>query len=111
MNKENLIPITEDEADKLMKLGVATMFDCYCDICKPRIENNCDNCDARGTAPMGFFSAREGARTDIILVINNDGSFIRAAEDLVRSNDGVFVNFVDDGKPSEFEDVFTIKEY
>jgi len=102
------IKITEQEADKLQNERVAIFFDCPCE-CEMKSEINCQNCDGyHGFG--GFFEAREGARKDIILIINNEGYFIRAAEDLVRSNDEVFVGWVEDGKPPEFEDVFEVRE-
>jgi len=83
----NFIKITEKEADELEAQGVAELFDC----------SHCG----------GFFEAT--GRTDIILVIRDDGYYIRAREDLVKSNDGVFVGFCEDGKPPEFDEVFQIE--
>jgi len=91
MDRTNLIPISEQQADKLIAEGVATFF------------------DAPEAGAMGFFEAKKGARQDIIVIVRDDGWFTRAREDLVKSDDGVFVGFVEDGKPPEFEDVFEVR--
>ena len=91
MNKG--IPISQEEADKLLKEGIASFFDlpsCSCG---------------------GYFEAKQGARNDSILVITDEGNFIRAREDLVKSKDGIFVGFVEDGENiPNFQDIFEIKE-
>jgi len=103
------ILITEQEADKLQDEGVAAFFDCLCE-CKFKSKMNCDSCEGyQGFG--GFFEAREGARKDIILVINNEGYFIRAREDLVKSNDEIFVGFIENGRPPEFEEVFQVSTF
>lgn len=103
------ILISEEETDKLQEEGVAILFDCKCN-CENKSENNCKNCDGyHGFG--GFFEARPGARKDIILVITNEGHFIRAAEDLVKSQDEVFVGFIEDGEIEiNFEDVFKVEK-
>lgn len=84
-------PITEQEATKLMEEGVASLFDCQ--------------------MYGGFFDARPEARQDIIVVVTDEGYFVRAREDLVRSDDKIMVGFVEDGdKPPNFEDIFEVRE-
>ena len=75
------IQITTEEADKLLEEGVATLFDCI-------------SYEYPEASALGFFEVRPSARKEIILVINNNGYFIRAREDLVKSEDEVFVGFV-----------------
>ena len=88
---KNGTPITEQEATKLIDEGVASLF----------------NCSMYG----GFFEARPEARQDIIVVVTDEDYFIRAREDLVKSDDEVFVGFVEDGdKPPNFEDIFEVRE-
>ena len=92
MDKNRLIPITKQESDKLQSERVAMFF------------------DAPESMALGFFEADDEARKDIILVIRDDGYYIRAREDLVKSKDEIFVGFVEDGTPPEFEDVFEVRE-
>ena len=91
MKLSNATQITKEEADALLNEGVASLWDC-------------------DSSAYGFFETREGARVDIVLVITNDGYFLRSRDDLVKSKDEVFVCFLEDGKPPEFEDVFGARE-
>jgi len=102
------IRITEEEADLLQNEGVATFFDCACE-CPHKSDFNCKDCEGyHGFG--GFFEAQPGARLNIILVITNEGYFIRAREDLVKSKDEVFVGFVEDGEnPPNFGDIFEVR--
>jgi len=100
VHRNRLIPITAEEFDKHQSDGVAALFDHAC----PK------SCGCNRCGFGGFFDARGGARQDIVIVSNDEGSFIRAAEDLVKSKDEVFVGFVEDGQPPEFEDVFEVRE-
>ena len=105
--------ITQQEADKLLAEGIAAFFDCPCE-CELKSKANCKNCDGyHGFG--GFFETKDGARTDIILIINNKGCFIRAREDLVKSDDEIFVTFAEDLKDGEklpnFEDVFEVRKF
>jgi hypothetical protein len=99
----NGTPITIQQFDELSSQGIAVMYDC-------KGTPEYDYADGFG----GFFETREGARRDIILLANNDGYFIRAREDLVKSEDGVFVSFCENipqgKKLPNFEDVFEVKE-
>ena len=97
MNRNNLIPITKQEADNLQSEGVATLFNC--------LDKSGAECHA-----LGFFEASANARRDIVLVLTYEGSYIRAREDLVKSEDEVFVGFIEDGKPPEFDDVFVVRK-
>lgn len=88
------IPISEQEADKLLNEGVASLFDlpsCSCG---------------------GYFEAGEGARRDIVIIVTDEAFFIRASEDLIKSKDGVFVGFVEDGEDiPNLEDIFEIRRF
>lgn len=87
------IKISEQEADALLEERVAAWFDlpsCSCG---------------------GFFEALPEARQNIIICITDEGCFIRAREDLVKSEDGVFVGWLEDGEDlPNFGDVFKIRE-
>ena len=91
-NLEKFTKITEKEANELEAQEVAMLFDlpsCSCG---------------------GFFEAKPNGKHDVILCIFDEGYFIRAREDLVKSNDEVFIGFCEEGKPPEFEDVFEVRE-
>ena len=91
-------PITEQEADKLIEEGVAAFYDCPNEF-QPELGFG------------GFFEAEEGVRENIILVITNDGYFIRAREDLVKSRDEVFVGWIENGDSlPNFEEIFECRE-
>ena len=78
MNKG--IPISQEEADKLLKEGIAAFFDLL------------------SCSWSGYFEVKQEARNDSILVITDEGNFIKARRDLVKSRDGVFVGFVENGE-------------
>jgi len=109
-NYKNGQKITQEEADKLTEEGIAAFFDIECH-CGVESEFNCKNCDGyQGFG--GFFEAPENAKhPNIILVITDKGNFIRAREDLVKSEDEIFVGWVEQGdKPPNFEDVCEVRE-
>lgn len=89
--EKSYIPITQQDATKLEAEGVAVMFDCK--------------------EAQGFFEAKEHGRQDVILIFRDDGCYIRAREDLVKSKDEIFVGFIEQGTPPEFEDIFEVREY
>lgn len=91
---EKGIRIPREEADKLMEEGVARIY------------------HLDSIFFSGFFEAESGGRLDTILIILDEGYFVRAREDLVKSDDEILVGFVEDGeKPPNFEDVFKVREY
>lgn len=94
LNNPRYIPISKEEGDMLYQEGITVILDLP--------SGNCG----------GFFeSSREDGKNkhfNIILLITDEGKFIRAREDLIKSNDKVFMGFIEDGKPPEFEDVFRI---
>ena len=102
------IRVTEKEADQLKSSGVAALFDCPCE-CKYESESSCVNCN-EPNGFGGFFEAKENGEQSIILIISNEGYFVRAREDLVKSNDEIFVGFLENGKPPEFEEVFEVRQ-
>ena len=85
--------ITEEEADRLEKRGVATMF------------------DAPNSSACGFFDVKDGGKKDVVLIIKDDGYYTRPYCDLNRGGDEIFVGWKGQGKPPQFEDVFEIKEF
>jgi len=84
--------ITEKQADKLIKRGIAQMF------------------NAPESMTIGFFDAKKGSKKDIVLIITDDGYFTRPYKDLVRGKDEIFVGFKEQGTPPAFEDVFEVIE-
>ena len=106
------IPITEEEFDKLSKQGVAVLYDCPCE-CGHKTEVNCSKECYHGFS--GFFEAQDNAPSHIILVCNNKGYFIRAREDLVKSEDEITVAFCENLKEGErlpnFRDIFKVEIY
>lgn len=103
--------ISKEEFDKLSEQGVATMYDCPCE-CEHKSETNC--CKECYQGFSGFFEAQDKAQRDIILVCTNEGYFIRAREDLVKSEDEITVAFCEEVKDGEncpcFEDIFEVRE-
>jgi len=91
--------ISQEQVDKLLDEGVASFFDC-------------PNEEQPELGFGSFFEAQSKARKDIVLVITNEGYFIRAREDLVKSKDEVFVGWVEDGEElPNFEDVFEVRKH
>lgn len=89
MNKGQ--PITKEQADQLQAEGAAMLFDC--------IEAEC----------MGYFSANNGNAN--LVVVTDQGYFLRKVEELQVGPDGVFVRLPedDDGTPlPSFKEAFTI---
>ena len=85
--------ITEKEADKLEKRGVAIMY------------------DAPESQAMGFFDVEKEELKDVVLIITDDGYYTRPYSDLNREGDKIFVGWKEQGKPPQFEDVFDVTEY
>lgn len=82
--------ITEKEANKLQKRGVAQMY------------------DLEKVMICGFFDVDDEDKKDVVLIINDDGYFTRPYSDLNREGDEIFVGWKEDGKPPQFEDVFQV---
>ena len=85
--------ITEKEADKLEKRGVATMF------------------DAPKMMARGFFDVDKEELKDVVLIVKDDGYYNRPCSDLNREGDEIFVGWKEQGKPPQFEDVFKVTEF
>lgn len=109
-----LVKISEEEFDKLAKQGVATLFDHTEPFCGHYPIGCCDCYPGF----QGFFDHRsESPDRSILLLSNKDGFFIRAYDDLRRSEDGVFVDLIDSSKSPKdetslpnFSDVFELRE-
>ncbi len=81
--------ITVEIADELIEQGIACWFDLESSKC------------------AGYFESKPHCTVNNeILIITDEGYFLRAREDLVKSQDGVFVGFCEQGIPPEFDDVF-----